>query len=178
LSVPAGKRRRSSPHRRRRSAQQTAAADRGRSWSGAGPYALPRIGTQTTGTVERRSSSSVMLPITIWLLRSFFEKDDITLEEAALIDGAGLIGTFIRVMVPLSLPAFAIVILFSFMQGWTEFILSWIFLAGQTQDYTLAMALATIANGANQALPDMQKCAAMSILNSSPSMVLCFAFQR
>lgn len=118
------------------------------------------------------------LPFAIWNLKGYFDTIPKELEEAALIDGAGLIGTFIRVMVPLSLPAFAIVILFSFMQGWTEFILSWIFLTGQTQDYTLAMALATMANGANQAPPDMQKFAAMSILISIPIMVLFFAFQR
>jgi ABC-type maltose transport system permease subunit len=118
------------------------------------------------------------LPFAIWNLKGYFDTIPKELEEAALIDGAGLIGTFIRVMLPLSLPAFAIVILFSFMQGWTEFILSWVFLTGETQSYTLAMALATLTNGANQAPPDMQKFAAMSILISLPVIVLFFAFQR
>ncbi len=118
------------------------------------------------------------LPFAIWNLKGYFDTIPKELEEAALIDGAGLFGTFVRVMIPLALPAFAIVILFSFMQGWTEFILSWIFLTGETQNYTLAMALATMANGANQAPPDMQKFAAMSILISIPIIVLFFAFQR
>lgn len=118
------------------------------------------------------------LPFAIWNLKGYFDTIPKELEEAALIDGAGLLGTFIRVMVPLSLPAFAIVILFSFMNGWTEFILSWIFLTGETQSYTLAMALATMAGGANQPPPDMQKFAAMSILISLPIMILFFAFQR
>jgi ABC-type glycerol-3-phosphate transport system permease component len=118
------------------------------------------------------------LPFAIWNLKGYFDTIPKELEEAALIDGAGMIGTFFRVMIPLALPAFAIVILFSFMQGWTEFILSWIFLTGATENYTLAMALATMANGANQAPPDMQKFAAMSILISIPIIVLFFAFQR
>ncbi|MDX2138444.1 MAG: ABC transporter permease subunit [Chloroflexota bacterium] len=118
------------------------------------------------------------LPFAIWNLKGYFDTIPKELEEAALIDGAGLIGTFIRVMLPLSLPAFAIVILFSFMQGWTEFILSWVFLTGEIESYTLAMALATLTNGANQAPPDMQKFAAMSILISLPVIVLFFAFQR
>jgi ABC-type maltose transport system permease subunit len=118
------------------------------------------------------------LPFAIWNLKGYFDTIPKELEEAALIDGAGLVGTFIRVMLPLSLPAFAIVILFSFMQGWTEFILSWVFLTGETQNYTLAMALATLTNGANQAPPDMQKFAAMSILISLPVIILFFAFQR
>ncbi len=93
-------------------------------------------------------------------MKGYFDTIPKELEEAALIDGAGLFGTFIRIMIPLSLPAFAIVILFSFMNGWTEFILSWIFLTGKTDSYTLAMALATMTSGANTAPPDMQKFAA------------------
>ena len=118
------------------------------------------------------------LPFAIWNLKGYFDTIPKELEEAALIDGAGLFGTFIRIMIPLSLPAFAIVILFSFMNGWTEFILSWIFLTGKTDSYTLAMALATMTGGANTAPPDMQKFAALSILISIPIMVLFFGFQR
>jgi len=118
------------------------------------------------------------LPFAIWNLKGYFDTIPKELEEAALIDGAGMFGTFFRVMVPLSLPAFAIVILFSFMNGWTEFILSWIFLTGEMQSYTLAMALATMTGGGNAAPPDMQKFAAMSILISIPILVLFFAFQR
>lgn len=122
--------------------------------------------------------ASGALPFSIWNLKGYFDTIPKELEEAALIDGASLIGMFIRIMVPLSLPAFAIVILFSFMNGWTEFILSWIFLTGQQQDYTLAMTLATMTGGSNSAPPDMQKFAALSILISIPIMVLFFAFQR
>lgn len=118
------------------------------------------------------------LPFAIWNLKGYFDTIPKDLEEAALIDGAGLVGTFIRIMIPMALPAFAIVILFSFMQGWTEFILSWLFLTGRTESYTLAMALASMANGGNAAPPDMQKFAALSILVSIPIIVLFFAFQR
>ncbi|MEP7291134.1 MAG: ABC transporter permease subunit [Chloroflexota bacterium] len=143
-------------------------------------------GTNPTGSQTLRTTllglalafASGGLPFAIWNLKGYFDTIPKELEEAALIDGAGLVGTFVRIMIPLSLPAFAIVILFSFMNGWTEFILSWIFLTGSTQIYTQAMALATLANGANTAPPDMQKFAAMSILISIPIMVLFFGFQR
>ncbi len=118
------------------------------------------------------------LPFTIWNLKGYFDTVPKEIEEAGVIDGVGLIGMFFRIIVPLSLPAFAIVVLFSFMSGWTEFILSWIFLTGETQNYTLAMALATMSGGANQAPPDMQKFAAMSVLISMPVMILFFMFQR
>jgi ABC-type maltose transport system permease subunit len=118
------------------------------------------------------------LPFTVWNLKGYFDTVPKEIEEAAVIDGVSLIGMFFRIIVPLSLPAFAIVVLFSFMTGWTEFILSWIFLTGEVQNYTLAMALATMTGGANQAPPDMQKFAAMSILISLPVMILFFMFQR
>jgi ABC-type maltose transport system permease subunit len=118
------------------------------------------------------------LPFAIWNLKGYFDTIPRDLEEAALIDGAGRFSTFMRVMVPLAMPAFAIVILFSFMNGWTEFILSWVFLTGETQNYTLAMGLATFTNGANAPPPDMQKFAALAILISLPVLVLFFAFQR
>lgn len=118
------------------------------------------------------------LPFTIWNLKGYFDTIPKDLEQAALIDGAGRVGTFFRIILPLSLPAFAITILFSFMGSWTEYILSWIFLTGNTQDYTLAMALVSMAQGANSPPPDMQKFAAMAILVSLPILILFFAAQR
>jgi ABC-type maltose transport system permease subunit len=145
-----------------------------------------RLQTTGTGTTSLRSTllglalafASSGLPFAIWNLKGYFDTIPKDLEEAALIDGAGLVGTFIRVMVPLALPAFAIVILFSFMSGWTEFILSWLFLTGENESYTLAMNLASLAGGGNTAPPDMQKFAALSILVSLPILLLFFAFQR
>lgn len=117
-------------------------------------------------------------PFAIWNLKGFFDTIPKEIEEAARIDGAGRLQTFFVVMIPLALPAFAIVILFSFMNGWTEFILSWIFMVGQTQNYTLAMGLATMTGGTNTPPPDMQRFAAMAILISIPILVLFFAFQK
>lgn len=122
--------------------------------------------------------ASAQLPFAIWNLKGYFDTIPKDLEEAALIDGAGRIETFFRIMIPLSLPAFAITVLFSFMGSWTEFILSWLFLTGSLQDYTLAMALVSMANGGNTAPPDMQKFAAMALLVSLPIMILFFAAQR
>lgn len=145
-----------------------------------------RLGTSYPATVTLRVTlfglslafASGQLPFAIWNLKGYFDTIPKDLEEAALIDGAGRLQTFFRVMLPLSMPAFAITVLFSFMGSWTEFILSWIFLTGNTKDYTLAMALVSMANGSNSAPPDMQKFAAMSLLISLPILLLFFAAQR
>lgn len=145
-----------------------------------------RLGSSTATTLNLRETlfglslafASGQLPFAIWNLKGYFDTIPKDLEEAALIDGAGRISTFFRIMLPLALPAFAIVILFSFMGSWTEFILSWVFLTGSLPDYTLAMALVSMSNGGNTAPPDMQKFAAMSILVSIPILTLFFAAQR
>jgi ABC-type glycerol-3-phosphate transport system permease component len=118
------------------------------------------------------------LPFAIWNLKGYFDTIPKDLEQAALIDGAGRIETFFRIMLPLSMPAFAITILFSFMGSWTEYLLSWLFLTGEVQNYTLAMALASMAGGTNQPPPDMQQFAALAILVSLPILILFFAAQR
>lgn len=125
--------------------------------------------------------SSGALPFAIWNLKGYFDTIPKELEEAALVDGANLVTTFIRVILPLALPALAITTLFAFMTGWTEFILATQFLSGASDasDTTLAIALRGIAGGGEtQADPDYTQFAAMSILMSIPVMTLFYIFQR
>jgi ABC-type glycerol-3-phosphate transport system permease component len=68
--------------------------------------------------------ASVMLPITIWLLRTFFEGADVTLEEAAVIDGANRWQVLWYVTLPLTAPGIVSVALLAFMAAWNEFFLS------------------------------------------------------
>lgn len=124
--------------------------------------------------------SSGSLPFAIWNLKGYFDTIPKELEEAALVDGANLAMTFLRVILPLSLPALAITTLFGFMSGWTEFILAFQFLsAGDVDRSTLAMALRGISGGgATQAQPDYTQFAAMSILMAIPVITLFYVFQR
>ena len=61
------------------------------------------------------------IPFSIWILKGYYDTVPVDLEEAAMIDGASRIGTFLRIILPLSTPALAIVFLFNFMQSWQEF---------------------------------------------------------
>jgi len=58
----------------------------------------------------------------IILLRQFFVSIPNELEDAARIDGCSRVGTFFRIMVPLSLPAFATLGIFSFLFAWNDFL--------------------------------------------------------
>ena len=61
------------------------------------------------------------IPFSIWILKGYYDTIPVDLEEAAMIDGASRLGTFTRMILPLSTPALAIVFLFNFMQAWQEF---------------------------------------------------------
>jgi arabinogalactan oligomer/maltooligosaccharide transport system permease protein len=117
---------------------------------------------------------STTLPFAIWNLKGYFDTVPKELEEAALIDGASMTQTFIRIIMPLSVPALAVTVLFAFMSGWTEFILAWTFLENPSR-FTLAMALRSMQG---QFATPWSEFAAMSILMSIPIVVLFFLLQR
>jgi ABC-type glycerol-3-phosphate transport system permease component len=62
------------------------------------------------------------IPFCTWLLRGFFMEIPVELEEAAMIDGASQLGTFLRIVVPLSLPGLLATLIFSFILAWQEFL--------------------------------------------------------
>ncbi|HUW55899.1 MAG TPA: carbohydrate ABC transporter permease [Planctomycetota bacterium] len=62
------------------------------------------------------------LPVSIFILRGFFEGVPTELEEAARIDGCSAAGVFWHVMLPLARPAVAVVVIFNFVTLWNEFI--------------------------------------------------------
>lgn len=114
------------------------------------------------------------LPFAIWNLKGYFDTVPKELEEAAIIDGASMTQTFIKIIMPLSVPALAVTVLFAFMSGWTEFILAWTFLEDPSR-FTLAMALRSMQG---QFATPWSDFAAMSILMSVPIVVLFFILQR
>lgn len=68
------------------------------------------------------------IPFGILILRGFFRTIPKELDEAALIDGCGIMGKFVRIILPLSMPAVATLVIFDFMATWNEFLLAQIFI--------------------------------------------------
>jgi arabinogalactan oligomer/maltooligosaccharide transport system permease protein len=89
--------------------------------------------------------SATALPFCVWTMKGYFDSIPTALEEAALVDGATRFGTFVRIMLPLSAPALAITALFSFMAGWSEFIVARVVLSSQKL-YTLPLGLEGLSN--------------------------------
>jgi arabinogalactan oligomer/maltooligosaccharide transport system permease protein len=114
------------------------------------------------------------LPFAIWNLKGYFDTVPKELEEAARIDGASASQTFLRIVMPLSLPAVAVTILLGFMNGWTEFVMAWLFLENPNR-FTLPMALRSLQG---QFSTPWSQFFALAILMSIPPVLLFFALQR
>lgn len=67
------------------------------------------------------------IPFCTWLLMGYFVSIPAEIEEAALIDGCSRIGVLFRVILPLALPAVAVVAFFSFTLSWNEYLYSIVF---------------------------------------------------
>lgn len=78
-----------------------------------------------------------------FFMRQFFLSIPKELEEAATIDGAGTLGTFIRIVVPMAGPALATLAVLSFMGSWNSFL--WpLLIINDRELMTLPLALSTL----------------------------------
>lgn len=76
---------------------------------------------------------SFTLPLTIWIMISFFEDFPRELEDAALIDGCSLWQSFTRVVLPISVPGIVVAFLLCFIFSWNNFLMSSIVGGGDTK---------------------------------------------
>jgi multiple sugar transport system permease protein len=114
------------------------------------------------------------LSMQTFLLRGFFEGIPKDLEEAALIDGAGRGTVFRRIVLPLSRPGIAVVVIFTFLYSWDEF--PWAHVAiKETARRTLPIAIALFQA---QHLTEWGQVFAASIVALIPVVVVFVAFQR
>jgi multiple sugar transport system permease protein len=67
------------------------------------------------------------IPFCTWLLMGYFMSMPIELEEAALVDGCTRLGVLFRIILPISLPALAVVAFFSFTLSWNEYLYAIVF---------------------------------------------------
>jgi multiple sugar transport system permease protein len=69
-----------------------------------------------------------MVPFATWLLMGYYRSIPLELEEAAMVDGANRLQSFLRIMLPLTTPALLAVTLFSFTAAWKEFLFAFVFI--------------------------------------------------
>jgi multiple sugar transport system permease protein len=80
------------------------------------------------------------LPIVVWMMRSFFEELPGELEEAALVDGCGRWGAFLRVALPLASPGLAATAILCLLFSWNEFLFALVLSGQDTQTVPIGVA--------------------------------------
>ncbi|WP_147106970.1 carbohydrate ABC transporter permease [Tateyamaria sp. syn59] len=63
----------------------------------------------------------MVLPIVIWIMRDQFQGIPVELEEAALVDGLGIWGAFIQIVLPIALPGMVAAFILSLVLCWNEY---------------------------------------------------------
>ena len=72
--------------------------------------------------------AATILPLSIFIMRSFFLGLPADLEDAALVDGAGRIRILTQVMLPLTRPGLALIVIFGFIEVWNDFFIGFLLL--------------------------------------------------
>jgi len=83
----------------------------------------------------------INVPLASVLMGTFFLSIPRELEEAAEVDGASKIQIFFKIIVPISLPAYASVAIIIFTQVWNEFFIALTLITPKTQTVQVAMAM-------------------------------------
>jgi len=114
------------------------------------------------------------LPVSIYILRGFFEQMPRELEEAARLDGCSAFGVFWHVALPTARPALATVVIFNFVTMWNEFAFALTFLKG-THLRTLPLALYQFSDEAGMFV---SKTSAAITLSVVPLLLVYFFAQK
>jgi multiple sugar transport system permease protein len=135
-------------------------------------YQLSFIGWRDTYTVQ--IVPFIANPLSIYLFYSFFLGLPRELEEAARVDGAGVLRTFIAVVLPNSKPVFAAVTIVTFLFSWGSYLWPLLMTAGE------AVRPLPLGIAAFYTLPPVQwgDILAFGVMMVAPVVVIFLVFQR
>ena len=113
------------------------------------------------------------IPFGVFLTANYFRQIPDSLIEASLVDGAGNVQAFLRVMLPLARPALAIVAVMQFLGVWNDLLTALLFMPQQMQ--TIGVGLASLP-GTHVA--NTNAMVAGSVLSAIPPVLVYLIFQR
>lgn len=109
------------------------------------------------------------LPFAIWMMKNFMDGVPVELEEAAWVDGASVLGSILRIILPIMRPGLAAIGIFIFVGAWGNFFVPFILI----QTSSLDPAAVTIYQFFSQyGMVAYGQLAAYSILYTVPVVVL------
>jgi len=135
---------------------------------------LRRIGFLNTFTGLIFTQTGFLLPFTIWLLRAYFESLPTDMEEAARIDGCTRLGTFFRIVLPLSAPGMSATFVITFLLTWNELLIP-ITLGASKEVQTLPVLLSSFISDFSLQYSIIN---ATAFLALTPTVILALLLQK
>lgn len=116
------------------------------------------------------------LPLTILVLRTFFQQLPKDLEDSAKIDGYNTVQMLIRIVLPMTIPALVTTGILAFIFAWNEFIFALTFITEESMK-TIPVATAQIGGSSIFEIP-YGPIAAATVAGTIPLVLLVLFFQR
>lgn len=108
------------------------------------------------------------LPICTLIFRNYYASVPPELMEAARVDGAGMLTTYARIILPLSLPGFVVTIIWQFTSAWNDYLFA-LFLSNANEG-PVSLALVNLSQGAQ--LANYGAAMAGALLASLPTLLV------
>jgi len=87
------------------------------------------------------------IPVSVHMLRSYLKTMPVSIEEAAMMDGASRARILRSITIPLAMPTIVSTGLYVFMIAWNEFLFALLFLTADRNLWTVSLGLSQLSNG-------------------------------
>ncbi|WP_254521697.1 carbohydrate ABC transporter permease [Natrinema caseinilyticum] len=137
---------------------------------------VPVVGetlVERTGMIELTITHAAYgIPICTILFRSYYQKLNDEILEAARLDGAPERRVYRRIVLPLSVPMFAVTLIYQFTQIWNDFLIALVLL-NSPENFVVTMELNALA-GSMQSMYNVQMAGAF--IAALPTLLVYIAF--
>ncbi|MGL5080316.1 MAG: carbohydrate ABC transporter permease [Microcoleaceae cyanobacterium] len=120
--------------------------------------------------------TAINLPLTILVLRSFFQQLPKDLEDSAKIDGYNMVSMLLNIVLPMTVPVLVTTGILTFIFAWNEFIFALTFITREAL-YTIPVAVAQLGGSSVYEIP-YGPIAAATVVGTLPLVLLVLFFQR
>ena len=115
----------------------------------------------------------ITLPLIILIATNFFREIPVEIEEAAVLDGASIFTTLVKVLVPIVMPGIASAMIVAFIFSWNNLVFGLVLAGGGTRPVTMGILQAMTFDQIKWGLM-----AAAAIVAAVPGMIAAVWFQR
>jgi multiple sugar transport system permease protein len=118
--------------------------------------------------------TAITLPFSTWMLKGFIDSVPEELDDAALIDGCGPLGAYLRVILPLIAPGMVATVIFAFLLAWGDLLWVLVLTSGEKMT-TVTLGLTRLVTQFRIIWPQLM---AGSMIGAMPPLILYLLLQN